>query len=383
MWVTALGACDSRARIETVHPTRANLRGMGGAAVLLPDSFPTGLSPAELSEWTRTRNWFVGARTTLRIGKLAVNGGEGPEVFGVIWDVEMDQAGNIYVLDIDNYQVRIFDSVGRYVEGFGGPGNGPEQFRAPKGIELLDDGRLVVADRGNQLKVFVKSPEGYSRTETIRVPLAPVGLCSIRDRIFVSARSNLGDAIVHEVATRQGRSHRSFGNGYKADNDLARGQLSDGLVACTAYPARVSFAFSLFPLVRGYDADDGELLWAARMKEYAQMGITEHRYPNGRSAIRFSHEGVVENLVLMHGISSKHFLMQTGRGVRPGQDDLPTDPEIRTYLVDAATGNGALVSDSLPMIMAADSIRHVAVWLTPYPRLEVRTSGPETRRSRP
>ena len=372
-------ACDSRHRVETTHPTRANLRTAEQAA-LLPDSLPKGLSSAALSEWAHTRNWFIEARTLLRLGKLSVDGGEGPEVFGLIWDVEMDHAGNIYVLDMDNYQVRIFDSAGQYVEGFGGPGNGPEQFRAPRGLELLDDGRLVVADRGNALKVFAKSPEGYRRTETIRVPLAPEGFCSIRDRIFVSARSSTGNHVVHEIAMGSQRINRSFGSGYEANNELVRGQLSDGLVACTDQPASVSFAFSLFPLVRGYDADDGKPLWAARITDYAQMDITEHRYPDGRSAVRFSHEGVLENLVLMHGISSRHFLIQTGRGTRPRPDDPPTDPEIRTYLVDAATGNGALVSDSLPMIMAADSSRHVAVWLAPYPRLEVRTSGPEAGR---
>lgn len=133
------------------------------------------------------------------------------------------------------------------------------------------------------------------------------------------------------------------------------------------------FGFSLFPVVRAYDAGRRALLWTAHVQDYAQMGITELRYPNERSAVRFSHKGIVENLILMHGISTKHILIQMGRGTRPGPDEPPVDPQIRTYLVDAATGNGALVSDSLPLIMTADSTRHVAVWLTPYPRLEVRT----------
>lgn len=169
-----------------------------------------------------------------------------------------------------------------------------------------------------------------------------------------------------------GGSDRSFGNGYDDDNELVRGQLSDGLVACTSGPDRVVFGFSLLPVVRAYEVNGRDLLWTARMRDYAQMGITELRYPNEQSALRFSHEGVVETLVLMLGVSSSHVLMQTGRGVRPGPNAPPVDPQIRTYLVDAATGNGALVSDSLPLIMAADSTRHVAVWLTPYPRLEVR-----------
>ena len=310
----------------------------------------------------------------LRLGELSTDGGEGPEVFGFIWDVEMDAAGNIYVLDTDYREIRVFDSAGRHVESFGSSGDGPEQFRAPRRMALLDDGRLVISDRGNQLKVFAKSPEGYRHSRTVRASVTPDDLCSVRDRIFVSGWRSDGNVVVHEIATHSQGSDRGFGNGYQADNELVRGQMSDGLVACTSHPDRVLFGFSLLPLVRAYDADRRDLLWTAQVQDYAQMGITELRYPNERSAVRFSHKGIVENLVLMHGISSKHVLMQTGRGTRPGPDESPVDPQIRTYLVDAATGNGALVSDSLPLIMAADATRHVAVWFTPYPQLEVRTS---------
>ncbi len=290
-------------------------------------------------------------------------------------DVELDDAGNIHVLDMDNYQVRVFDPAGRYVNGFGGPGDGPEEFYEPNGLALLSDGSLVVSDRGNRLKVFAKTESGYRRSRTIQIPLVPTSLCSVEDRIFVAGWKREDDTIVHEIAMTPEGANRDIGRGYDAGSSLVRGQLSDGLIACLGYPPRVVFAFSLFPVARAYRADRPELLWTTRVQDYAQTKITERRYSAERSAVAFSHEGVMENLILTHSVSPKHVLLQTGRGERAGPDEASRDPSIRTYLVDAATGRGALVSDSLPLIMAADSNRHVAVWLTPFPRLEVRTAA--------
>ncbi len=45
---------------------------------------------------------------------------------------------------------------------------------------------------------------------------------------------------------------------------------------------------------------------------------------------------------------------------------------IRTYLLDAATGQGALISEDLPRIMKMVPGRFVAGWNNPYPRIEVR-----------
>ena len=227
-WIATLGTCEPRNRYETIHPTPRNLPA-ADAPVLVPDSLPTGLASTTLLDWIHARDQLVNARTELRLGELSTDGGEGPEVFGFIWDVEMDAAGNIYVLDVDYREVRVFDSAGRYVEGFGRSGDGPEQFRAPSRMELLDNGLLVVSDRGNQLKVFAKSQAGYRHSTTIRAPVTPEDLCSVRDRLFVSGWRSDGNAVVHEIATHSHGSDRSFGSGYEARNELVRGQLSDGL----------------------------------------------------------------------------------------------------------------------------------------------------------
>lgn len=62
----------------------------------------------------------------LRLGRVD---GTGPEVFGDVHDVAVDEKGHIYVLDYGSKEVRIFDRGGRHVRNMAGDGEGPGEFR--------------------------------------------------------------------------------------------------------------------------------------------------------------------------------------------------------------------------------------------------------------
>ena len=75
----------------------------------------------------------------------------------------MDGDWNVYVLDEQAQQVRVFDSAGVYLKTLGRRGEGPGEFGRAEAIALLPDGRLVVRDPGNQ-RVEVFGP-GAGRTD--------------------------------------------------------------------------------------------------------------------------------------------------------------------------------------------------------------------------
>ena len=82
---------------------------------------------------------------------------DGPEeyLFGRIFSIAADDDLNVYVFDHQAQHVRVYDSLGTYVETLGGPGEGPGEFSRAEAIALLPDGRLVVRDPGNQrVQVF-------------------------------------------------------------------------------------------------------------------------------------------------------------------------------------------------------------------------------------
>lgn len=64
------------------------------------------------------------------------------------WTIDSDRNGRIYVLDVGNYVVRVFDSEGQFLSEFGGRGGGPDEFERPVGLAVDENGSLVIADVG-------------------------------------------------------------------------------------------------------------------------------------------------------------------------------------------------------------------------------------------
>ena len=106
------------------------------------------------------------------------------------------------------------------------------------------------------------------------------------------------------------------------------------------------------------------------------MKITEQASPGGQSGVRYSSVGTRDVLASVEAVTSRHVLLQYLRG-NP-EDARDGDPKLATvsYLLDAATGRGALLDETLPLIVVADPDRQVAMWPLPYPRLELRTAVP-------
>jgi len=66
---------------------------------------------------------------------------------------------NIFVLDSYNYRVQVLDREGGFVRSFGGPGAGDSQFIWPYGMDVDAEGYVYVSDAGGQ-KVKKFTPEG-------------------------------------------------------------------------------------------------------------------------------------------------------------------------------------------------------------------------------
>jgi sugar lactone lactonase YvrE len=74
-------------------------------------------------------------------------------------DVAVDQDGNVYVADMLNYRIEIFDADGKFIRAFGKHGDGPGYFAMPKGVAVDCDGHIWVTD-SMQNRVHLFSQEG-------------------------------------------------------------------------------------------------------------------------------------------------------------------------------------------------------------------------------
>jgi DNA-binding beta-propeller fold protein YncE len=82
-----------------------------------------------------------------------------PGDFAKPTSVALDPDGNLYVADMLNYRIEVFDADGKFIRAFGKHGDGPGYFAMPKGVAIDSDGHVWVTD-SIQGRVQLFSQEG-------------------------------------------------------------------------------------------------------------------------------------------------------------------------------------------------------------------------------
>ncbi len=82
----------------------------------------------------------------IRSSILAETGSGEMHNFFRVWDVLRTAGDHLIVADGASQQIRVYDSAGRFVRAFGGPGEGPGEFRFLRSVVLMHSGRFVGVD---------------------------------------------------------------------------------------------------------------------------------------------------------------------------------------------------------------------------------------------
>ncbi len=380
--LVAFGACEPESlRLgprEILHPNAENAPPRD-ASIVSGDSLPKGLSPAALLAWTEARRAIVGARTVLRIGS---KNQEGPDMFGGLTDAKIDIHGNVFVFDYIAQEVRVFDSGGRHLGGFGGRGHGPMELMGSSRIEVLDDGRIAVPIASKRLKVFVPDGQGWKLAETINLAVEALDVCATNhNQLYYTGAADQNDRnwAVHRISLSN-RSKASFGAGYQHNQWIVRWRMSEGFVGCPSGndPDPVIYGYQVLPIIRAH-ALDGSVIWTAKVTDHIPMRVIETEKPNGGSKVTRKRHIQHDLLTFVQALPSGHVFLQYTRFLPKKKDVVH-----RSFLLDAATGIGAFLGDSLPAITMIQPEGYVAVFHEPYPRLEVRkTAQPALRGGSP
>jgi hypothetical protein len=96
----------------------------------------------------------------LNIGKES---GEGEPAFIRIWAMQVDDKGNIYVLDSKPYCIKIFNSKGELIRQFGNEGQGPGEWSGPRSFLVLSNGNIVVCDSTSKKLCFYSNDGEWAR----------------------------------------------------------------------------------------------------------------------------------------------------------------------------------------------------------------------------
>jgi DNA-binding beta-propeller fold protein YncE len=90
------------------------------------------------------------------IGTIGGSDSEKPLYFP--GDLEVDRQGNLFIVDVMNWRVQVFDPEGNFIRDFGGHGDKPGMFGRPKGIGVSKDGIVMISDADfNRITMFTET----------------------------------------------------------------------------------------------------------------------------------------------------------------------------------------------------------------------------------
>ena len=97
----------------------------------------------------------IPAKLTLK-EELTIGEGEAEEeMFSEMIGVDVDEEGNIYILDNKECKIKVFDSKGKYLREFGQKGQGPGEMSYPIQVKITQKNELFVEDiLGQRLAFF-------------------------------------------------------------------------------------------------------------------------------------------------------------------------------------------------------------------------------------
>ena len=157
------------------------------------------IDPIDVAVSANGKELFVTTNNTHRVvvfsnkGKfLRAWGGEGEDDGQFIYPatIDIDSAGNVYVVDVINARVQKFDSAGTHLLTIGERGGKAGTFFRPKGVAVDDAGNIYVSDSFLGV-VQVFGPDGefayvIGEDGTATVYDTPVGLAASGSRLYVT-----------------------------------------------------------------------------------------------------------------------------------------------------------------------------------------------------
>jgi hypothetical protein len=102
----------------------------------------------------------------LRIGTVD---GAGPDAFGQIKGLIVEDDGRIIVLDAQPQEIRVFDAGGAHLQTHGRRGAGPGEFLNALGLMRAGDGHLYVPDQQNARMSVVHPERGFITSHPLRL----------------------------------------------------------------------------------------------------------------------------------------------------------------------------------------------------------------------
>lgn len=132
----------------------------------------------KINAQVKSEREFVELKTTdlFKIGNL------NDTTFYYATFVRSDESGNIYVLDMAECSIKIFNSDGAFIRKYGRRGRGPGEFLSPFRMDVTPSGKLLVLDPNlHKCELFVND-----ESKQFKLSSMPIGICFADSTSFVT-----------------------------------------------------------------------------------------------------------------------------------------------------------------------------------------------------
>ena len=121
--------------------------------------------------------------------------------FSTIKGIDVDSYGNIYVLDLLAFEVRVFAADGQFIRKFGRKGGGPGEFLNPRSLVLhndtvivLDNSLVMFDTAGSYVRSVATTPDPQDVWRASRVVSLDTGIA-----VFIMGRDTLSRAEIPDT----------------------------------------------------------------------------------------------------------------------------------------------------------------------------------------
>jgi hypothetical protein len=109
--------------------------------------------------------------------------GKAEYVFSRVGGIDVDDRGNIYVLDLSDANVRAFDSRGQYLRTIGRKGQGPGEMQFPVFVQITSRGEVLIYDYAVSRMLFFSLEGRFLSEKTTLQPILPIRVDSLGNLI--------------------------------------------------------------------------------------------------------------------------------------------------------------------------------------------------------
>jgi len=164
--------------------------------------------------------------------------------FKFILSVNVDEQGNIYILDPNLSVVRKFDKDGKFLWELNRKGQGPGEFMRVVDLVVGQEGKVFIVDQDNR-KIMLFSSEGRFIDEFKVIDGEPTEIAvDSRDCIYVNFPWRLKDFLIHKYSPRGEKITAFCEAGFSEEKDRFLREARNGIEFCVDHQDNVYVSYN-------------------------------------------------------------------------------------------------------------------------------------------